>query len=318
MSELDRQRVIFAEGEEPRIIAAATQLRHEHGIECLLVGETNIIRDVAISQGLTVDGLKFVSPSDPLLLDQCAEHVQGLRQFKSISMAERLVKKPLPFAAAMVAIGEADLMVGGATSPTKRVIEAAAMCMGYAKEDGLASSYFVIEIPNRAQRMLFADCAVNVDPSAEHLASIAVTTAQQATALLAEPPRVAMLSFSTQGSASHASIDKVKHALELARAMDPSLLIDGEMQVDTALSERVAATKWQGESAVAGRANVLIFPSLEAGNIGYKLVQQFTGARAIGPMLQGFKHPVADLSRGATTDEIVEVTRLALQSSASG
>jgi phosphate acetyltransferase len=233
-------------------------------------------------------------------------------------MAERLVKKPLPFAAAMVSIGEADLMVGGATSPTKRVIEAAAMCMGYANAEGLASSYFVMDIPSREERMLFADCAVNVDPSAEQLASIAVTTAQQAKALLGEPPRVAMLSFSTQGSASHASIDKVKHAVELARTMDPSLLIDGEMQVDTALSERVAATKWQGESAVVGRANVLIFPSLEAGNIGYKLVQQFTGARAIGPMLQGFKHPVADLSRGATVDEIIEVTRLALESSASG
>lgn len=317
MSELDRQRVVFAEGEEPRIIEAAAQLRYEHGIECLLVGAPESVREIASNHGLSADGLKFVSPSDPILLGQCAEHVQGLRQFKSIGMAERLVKKPLPFAAAMVAIGEADLMVGGATSPTKRVIEAAAMCMGYATADGLASSYFVMEVPNRAQRMLFADCAVNVDPSAEQLASIAVTTAQQAKALLTEPPRVAMLSFSTQGSASHASIDKVKQALELARAMDPNLLIDGEMQVDTALSERVAATKWHGDSSVAGRANVLVFPSLEAGNIGYKLVQQFTGARAIGPMLQGFKHPVADLSRGATVEEIVEVTRLALRTQVS-
>lgn len=318
MSELDRQRVIFAEGEEPRIISAASQLRREHGIECLLVGAPEAVRDVASSQGLNLDGLKFVSSSDSLLLGRCSEHVQGLRQFKSISMAERLVKKPLPFAAAMVAIGEADLMVGGATSPTKRVIEAAAMCMGYANADGLASSYFVMDIPNRSQPILFADCAVNVDPSAVELASIAVTTAQQAQALLGEPARVAMLSFSTQGSASHASVDKVKHALELARAMEPTLLIDGEMQVDTALSERVAATKWQGDSAVAGRANVLVFPSLEAGNIGYKLVQQFTGARAIGPMLQGFKHSVADLSRGATVDEIVEVTRLALKTGSLG
>ena len=313
MSELDRQRVIFAEGEEPRIISAASQLRREHRIECLLVGAPEAVRDVASSHGLNLDGLKFVSSSDSLLLGRCSEHVQGLRQFKSISMAERLVKKTLPFAAAMVAIGEADLMVGGATSPTKRVIEAAAMCMGYANADGLASSYFVMDIPNRSQPILFADCAVNVDPSAVELASIAVTTAQQATALLGEPARVAMLSFSTQGSASHGSVDKAKHAVELARAMEPTVLIDGEMQVDTALSERVAATKWQGDSSVAGRANVLIFPSLEAGNIGYKLVQQFTGARAIGPMLQGFKHPVADLSRGATVEEIVEVTRLALQ-----
>ena len=317
MSELDRQRVIFAEGEEPRIIAAAAQLRQEHGVECLLVGALESVHEASVSHDLSLDGLKFVSPSDPMLLSRCSEHVQGLRQFKSISMAERLVKKPLAFAAAMVAIGEADLMVGGATSPTKRVIEAAAMCMGYTNDEGLASSYFVMEIPGREHNLLFADCAVNVDPSAEQLASIAVATAQQAQVLLEEPARVAMLSFSTQGSASHASIDKVKHALELARAMDPGLFIDGEMQVDTALSERVAATKWQGESSVAGRANVLIFPSLEAGNIGYKLVQQFTGARAIGPMLQGFKHPVADLSRGATVEEIVEVTRLALRTQAS-
>jgi phosphate acetyltransferase len=317
MSELDRQRVIFAEGEEPRIIAAAALLRQVHGVECLLVAAPESVHEASVSQGLSLDGLKFVSPSDPMLLGRCAQHVQGLRQFKSISMAERLVKKPLPFAAAMVAIGEADLMVGGATSPTKRVIEAAAMCVGYANDEGSASSYFLMQIPGREHDLLFADCAVNVDPSAEQLASIAVTTAQQAQALLEEPARVAMLSFSTQGSTSHASVDKVKHALELARAMDPSLLIDGEMQVDTALSERVAATKWQGDSEVAGRANVLIFPSLEAGNIGYKLVQQFTGARAIGPVLQGFKHSVADLSRGATVDEIVEVTRLALQTQAS-
>jgi len=121
-----------------------------------------------------------------------------------------------------------------------------------------------------------------------------------------------MLSFSTQGSASHAAVDKVRSALDIAKSLAPDLKIDGEMQVDTALSERVAATKWQGPSDVAGRANVLIFPNLEAGNIGYKLVQQFTGARAIGPILQGFKRPVADLSRGASVEEIVEVTRLSL------
>ncbi len=313
MSELDRQRVVFAEGEEPRIIAAAAQLRQKHKIDCLLVGASHAIEETALSHAIPIDGLRPISPSDPILASQCAEHVQALRQFKSLSMAERLVKKPLPFAAAVVAIGEADLMVGGATSPTKRVIEAAAMCMGYANEEGSASSYFLMEIPGREHSLLFADCAVNVEPSAAELASIAVTTAHQAQALLGQPARVAMLSFSTQGSASHASIDKVKQALELARQVDPNLLIDGEMQVDTALSERVAATKWQGNSEVAGRANVLIFPSLEAGNIGYKLVQQLTGAKAIGPMLQGFKHSVADLSRGATVDEIVEVTRLALR-----
>jgi phosphate acetyltransferase len=309
---LPRKRVVFAEGLEPRIIRAAAQLRDQDDVECILVGTPTEIEQAAALLGISLSGLHVVDPLSANQTTTCAQHVQDLRQFKSIAMAERLVKKPLPFAAALVAIGEADLMVGGATCATKKVIEAAAMCIGFANDAGLASSFFLMQIPNRSEPILFADCAVNIDPDAEALANIAISTARSAQALIGSEARVAMLSFSTQGSASHAAVDKVRSALEIAKALAPELKLDGEMQVDTALSARVAATKWQGSSEVAGQANVLIFPNLEAGNIGYKLVQQFTGARAIGPILQGFKRPVADLSRGASVDEIVEVTRLSL------
>jgi phosphate acetyltransferase len=309
---LPRKRVVFAEGLEPRIIRAAAQVRDQDDVECILVGTPTEIEQAAALLGISLSGLHVVDPLSANQTATCAQHVQDLRQFKSIAMAERLVKKPLPFAAALVAIGEADLMVGGATCATKKVIEAAAMCIGFANDAGLASSFFLMQIPNRSEPILFADCAVNIDPDAEALANIAISTARSAQALIGSEARVAMLSFSTQGSASHAAVDKVRSALEIAKALAPELKLDGEMQVDTALSARVAATKWQGSSEVAGQANVLIFPNLEAGNIGYKLVQQFTGARAIGPILQGFKRPVADLSRGASVDEIVEVTRLSL------
>jgi len=309
---LPRKRVVFAEGVEPRIIRAAAQLRDQDDVKCILVGPHTEIEQAAALLGVSLSGLHVVDPLSANQTATCAQHVQDLRQFKSIAMAERLVKKPLPFAAALVAIDEADLMVGGATCATKKVIEAAAMCIGFANDAGLASSFFLMQIPNRSEPILFADCAVNIDPDAEALANIAITTARSAQALIGSEARVAMLSFSTQGSASHAAVDKVRSALEIAKALAPELKLDGEMQVDTALSARVAATKWQGSSEVAGQANVLIFPNLEAGNIGYKLVQQFTGARAIGPILQGFKCPVADLSRGASVEEIVEVTRLSL------
>ncbi len=309
---LPRKRVVFAEGVEPRIIRAAAQLRDQDDVECILVGPHTEIEQAAALLGISLSGLHVVDPLSANQTATCAQHVQDLRQFKSIAMAERLVKKPLPFAAALVAIGEADLMVGGATCATKKVIEAAAMCIGFANDAGLASSFFLMQIPNRSEPILFADCAVNIDPDAEALANIEISTARSAQALIGSDARVAMLSFSTQGSGSHAAGDTVSSALEIAKALAPELKLDGEMQVDTALSARVAATKWQGSSEVAGQANVLIFPNLEAGNIGYKLVQQFTGARAIGPILQGFKRPVADLSRGASVDEIVEVTRLSL------
>ncbi len=236
--------------------------------------------------------------------------VQARRPKMTEAMAARLLRKPLYLAAAMVAAGDAAAMVAGAINPTARVIEAGEMMIGLAPGFVTPSSYFLLQWPER--RLIFADCAVNVQPTPAQLADIAIASAASAARILGEEPRLAMLSFSTKGSGTHPDADKVVAALRIVRQRHPGILIDGELQGDAALSSSVAARKMAEVGDVAGRANVLIFPDLDAGNIAYKLTQQLSGCRAIGPILQGFAKPISDQSRGATVEDIVDTASLLL------
>ncbi len=299
--------IVYPEPEDPRIVEAAARVAGEGIAKPILVGPPAAIPD-PLPDGVAAHP---IGPSGTL--DEFVGDYARRRGLKA-AVARRLVAKPLFYGSMMVARGHAHGVVAGISHATAMVVQAAALTIGYDEGVSSPTSCFIMVVPELGGRadvpLIFADCALIVEPTPEELASIAVVAAESARRFLGVVPRVAMLSFSTHGSASHPAVDRVRQAAELAAGRLGEGYVDGELQLDTALVPAVAAKKVTRESEVAGRANVLVFPSLDAGNIAYKAVRHLAGAPAIGPILLGFAKPVSDLSRGADVNEVVAVTAL--------
>ncbi len=304
--------IVLAEGDEPRTVQAAAKIVAEGLAKITLVGKEESIRKVAAETGTDLTGVTLVDPATYAKSEAYAEKLCELRQKKGMTpeQAKDLVyNNTLYFATMMLKMDDADGMVAGAINSTGNVLRPALQIIKTAPGISTVSSCFVMELPNGDYGdngvMLFGDCAVNIEPNADELASIAVATAKTSRELLSAEPRVAMLSFSTKGSAKHEVVTRVQEATQKAHELAPDIQLDGELQADAALVPEVAKLKAPGSTVAGNRPNVLIFPNLAAGNIGYKLVQRLAGAKAIGPIIQGLAKPVNDLSRGCNVEEIV-------------
>ncbi|WP_027859533.1 phosphate acetyltransferase [Marinobacterium jannaschii] len=318
----DPRRVVLAEGEDPRILEAAVTATARGIAHITLLGDASVIRANAAEQGLALDGVSLVNPAEAADAGRYAETFYELRKAKGMTpeKAAELMRDPLHYAQMMVHLGDADGSVCGAVYTTGDTVRAAIQIIGMAEDASMVSSFFLMMLCEPFHELkggvIFSDCGLVINPDAPQLAQIAMSASASARNLLGEEPRVAMLSFSTSGSASHSAVDKVVEATRIVKEQHPDLAIDGDVQLDAAIVSEIAERK-VAHSETHGKANVLVFPNLEAGNIGYKLAERIGKAEAIGPILQGLRKPANDLSRGCSANDVVNVIAITVVQSQS-
>ena len=311
----DLKKIVLAEGEDERIIKAARAIAKENIAEVTILGNRSKIMSTAIYHDVSLNSVNIIEPENSDYVAEFRDEFYELRKHKGLSKekAEEIILDPLYFATMMIYCNKADGMVAGAVNATGNVLRPAFQIVKTEAGISTVSSAIIMVLKDKSFGhegiMVFSDCAVNPAPNSEQLAEIALATADTTRRLMDIEPKVAMLSFSTKGSARHEYVEKVQKAVEIAHQNAPDLKLDGELQLDAAIVESVSARK-APDSKLKGDANVLIFPDLQSGNIGYKLVQRLAGAEAVGPILQGLAAPINDLSRGCSVEDIINLTAI--------